>query len=695
MIDVSRRDPAKMKRIGSDIGGTFTDVAAVDETGRLFVGKQLTTHGNEANGVINALREGGIDVSGAETILAHGTTLVINALLERKGSRVALVTSRGFRDVLALARSSRPDVLNLRYRRDDELVPAELRFEVGERTLASGEVTEKPAEAELDELISQLKAAKVAAVAVCFLNSYAEPAMEQYVTDYLAAALPGISVGCSSDVSRQWREWERFTTSSANAYVAPVTTSYIDRLEGALAQEGLEGEFLLLDSNGGALDAPMAKKHPIRLVESGPVGGVIGALDVAKRHQISKMVTFDMGGTTAKSALVESGRYETTDLYWVNGYKTGLPLQVRCVDVTEVGAGGGSIAWVDDAGSLTVGPRSAGSSPGPVCYGLGGTEVTVTDANLYLGRLSPAEFSASITLDHQAMEQSLNELGGRLGISPLRAALGVVKLANLSMARAVMNQTIERGRDPREYVLLAIGGAGPMHACEVAAEAHIKTVMVPLHPGHFSAIGMLSANLRRSRRQPFRSPLSEETRQALNDSLRQIVSELRASWSEGPGANAGASLETRYALALRYVGQDHTLLIPGAGDGSVVSDDFVAQFRDAFEAEYEQRYGRRGGHVDIEAVEIEVTIDKVLPAPEIRGWDLQQRDSYQLESYFSSSDLPVKTTVLHRSSLQAGTVVDGPALVVEPGATTVLPPGASGRVGDDGTIMVDVSGVRT
>ncbi|HEY2437765.1 MAG TPA: hydantoinase/oxoprolinase family protein, partial [Solirubrobacteraceae bacterium] len=368
-------------RIGADIGGTFTDLAVVDPAGRLHIGKRVTTHGSEGDGVLAAVADTDADITTPGAVLAHGTTLVINALLERKGSRVVLVVTKGFADVIEGGRSSRPDIFDIRFRRDPVIVAPELRFEIDERVYASGEVAREPAQADLERVLEELTQAGVEAVAVALLNAYVQPHHEELIASFLRERLPALTVTASSEISRQWREAERFTTAAANAYVAPVADRYIERLLGGLQADGFAGKFVVLDSNGGALALDAARRFPVKAVESGPVAGVIGARELAERLAIDNMVTFDMGGTTAKSCLIERGHYASTELYWINGYERGFALQVRCVDVTEVGAGGGSIAWADESGRLLVGPRSAGSQPGPACYGNGGTEPTVTDAN--------------------------------------------------------------------------------------------------------------------------------------------------------------------------------------------------------------------------------------------------------------------------------------------------------------------------
>jgi N-methylhydantoinase A len=691
----SDKQVAVAARAGADIGGTFTDVAAVDADGYLHIGKRLTTHGSEGDGVLAALADTAADLSGPESILAHGTTLVINALLERKGARVGLVVTEGFGDVIEGGRSSRPEIFNLTFRRDPVIVPPELRFEVAERVYASGEVAVQPSLDEIDALAERLREAEVEAVAVAFLNSYVQPANEQLVAERLRMRLPNLTVTVSSDISRQWREAERFTTAAANAYVAPVADRYIARLLDGLRSDGFTGEFVVLDSNGGALALEPARRFPVKVVESGPVAGVIGARELAAKFDIENMVTFDMGGTTAKSCLIEDGRYASTELYWINGYERGFALQVRSVDVTEVGAGGGSIAWCDESGRLLVGPRSAGSQPGPACYGGGGTEPTVTDANLYCGRLDPQNFVGSLQLDMAAAEAAIKRLADQIGMDPHRAALGIIKLANLSMAAAVRRQTLERGRDPREFTMVAFGGAGPMHACEVALECGIGQVLIPVHPGHFSAIGMLGVNLRLERSEILSTRLHDLDSTRLRGIVGRIADELEKELFFGSdGSLRVGELRVEWAAALRYVGQSQTLLtrLAGSPDGSV--PDNVAEL---LRAEFEHEYGRRYGHTDelseIEAVELEVTVERVLPRPSILASDVSAGPRGEITSYFDLDSGPVTSAVIPRGSLAVGDTFTGPAVIYEQGATSVIPPGARGVVREGGNLLIDLRAV--
>ena len=676
-------------RLAVDIGGTFTDVTLVDADGTLHIGKVLTTPKREEDGVLAAVKQSEANLSEVD-YLVHGTTLAINALVERRGADVALVTTKGFRDVHELGRGNRPQSFNVFYRRDPILVPRHQRFEIAERVLASGDVELVPSDEELSKVVEQIRAAKVDAVAVAFLNSYVNPSNEIRVADYLKGIFSDKYITTSSSISRQWREFERFTTAAANAYIGPVFDRYLAQIENGLVQEDFQGEFTVFDSNGGALHLDSARRYPVRLLESGPVGGVLGARDIARELGLENVVTFDMGGTTAKTSLIAEGRYASTNLYWVGGYDTGFPIQIPSIDIVEVGAGGGSIAWVDESGRLRVGPRSAGASPGPACYGLGGKEPTVTDANVYCRRLSPAHFISTIAIDKGLADQAIERFAKRLEMDPLRLALGILTLANLSMAVAVRKQTVSRGLDPREFVLIACGGAGPMHACEVATEVGIGRVLIPPVPGHFSALGMLGANLRFDRREVFSQKLESLDIGALRGTLSRIREELSRVVGE-PGRDAGDKLNFSYGLALRYQGQEHTLMIQSPTSGIDVPTDAADVFHNLFEQEYLLRFSHKHETAGMEVAEIEVAAERELPAIAVkRRVDGGRNEAGVIDAYFSQTDSPIRTAVVPRTALEQGTAFEGPMIVYENGSNTVIPPGATGRVIEEGYLMIDV-----
>ena len=674
-------------RIGVDIGGTFTDVAAVDSKGRLHIGKRLTTHGAENEGAIQAVLDTGIDSNASGTLLAHGTTLVINALLERRGANVALVTTSGFADVLDIGRGNRSDLFNLRYRRQGPLVPPELRFEVIERTNGDGTIGEVPSDDALASLVGALKASQAESVAIGFLNSYANPANEELVAEYIRRNLPDVPVTTSCSLSRQWREYERFTTATANAYIAPVAHRYLKRLVEGVSEGGFQGEFVVLDSSGGAMTLETAINKPVQAVESGPVGGVIAARALAARLGVEDLCTFDMGGTTAKSALVENGDYARRDLYWIGGERKGFPLQVSTVDIIETAVGGGSIASINDMGELQVGPRSAGSRPGPACYGLGGTQPTLTDANLYCGRINKDHFAGNFSLDVEAATRAIEGLAKQAGMTPDRLALGILRLATLRVASTVRRQTLERGNDPRKYTLLASGGAGPLHVCEVAREVGMNRVVIPRFPGHYSALGMLGANLRRERRELIGGDLAALEPARLRGLVDRITEELRTELELSAGGDREITLSCE--LAVRFRGQEHTVWI-SVGSGADIADDVADHVRAAFDAEYERRYGHIDALSSREVVELQVVMERVLPPVALNFYEPEGGERSTQRAMWGDEGF-VETPVIARSSLQIGETIVGPVVLFETGSTTAIPPGAVAQVLHDGTIMVELN----
>ena len=487
-------------RIAADIGGTFTDVAAFDERrGALMLGKTLTTPQRLIDGILDGMRKAGVTLADANLFL-HGSTIAINTMMERSGARAALITTRGFRDIYEIGRINRPDSFNLRHRKHAPLIERDLRFEVSERMRADGTVHEKLAVAEVEAIADQLAARGIEAVAVLFLHAYRNPAHERAVKAILHKRLPAVFVSISSDLSQEYREYERTSTVVANAYIGPRVDRYLGEIEDEIKREKFSGKFLVMQSTGGLYALAEARADCVRMMESGPAGGVIGAQALCRTLGIGNAIAFDMGGTTAKAGVVRAGTALTTGSAMIGGYLTGLPLLTPMIDIHEVGTGGGSIAAVSQSGALRVGPQSAGAAPGPVCYGLGGVEPTVTDANLVLGRLDPKRFlGGEMPLDKAAAHAALKRrVADRLGLPVTQAALGILRIAAASMSHAVKGVTTDRGLDPGEFpTLFAYGGAGPLHASMVARELRIPRVIVPRAPGHFSAFGMLLADFRR------------------------------------------------------------------------------------------------------------------------------------------------------------------------------------------------------
>ncbi|MDA0260873.1 MAG: hydantoinase/oxoprolinase family protein, partial [Proteobacteria bacterium] len=575
--------------VGTDIGGTFTDVVGYDSAaGKLTFGKKLTNRSDLVEGVLSCLDQVSLPLA-AITTLKHGTTQVINTLVERTGARTALVTTEGFRDIVEIGRAGRPIAFDLNYTREAPLVEREMCIELAERIDAHGEIITPISEADLERLVARLAALNVEAIAVSFLNAYLNPVHEQTVVTVLRDRLPQAFVTAASELSREWFEYERTSTAVANAYVGPKTRGYVTRFDEKLSAAAFPGLFYMMGSNGGVLSIKRTIEQPIALVESGPIGGCVGASFYAKHLGVESLIAFDMGGTTAKCALVEGGLSEVQDTYYVGGYDRGFPLRSPVLDIVEVGTGGGSIAYVDGA-RLHVGPLSAGSDPGPVCFGQGGSKPTVTDINLLLGRISGERFlNGRLPLDAAAAHKAVvEEICRPLGYTDRdvdHVGDGILTLANAQMATAIKEITIERGRDVRDFALFVFGGGGPLHGIDLARELGIPQVIVPPEPGNFSALGMLFADARVDEAQSFRLNIDEVSSTALQEQIRGLTSRVEKTLREEFSAE---SVVFEYQAEMRFRGQRHSLRV-----GFAPQEDMTV-LRKSFFAEYLRKYG----HVD-------------------------------------------------------------------------------------------------
>lgn len=677
--------------VGSDIGGTFTDVVSYDaDAGRVVYGKQLTNRSDLAASVLSCLAAVDVEPSGID-LLKHGTTHIINTLLERRGARSALVTTRGFRDVLEIGRAGRPVAFRLDYDRPAPLVARPLRFEVAERVGADGSVVTELDMQELEHIAGELLAAEVEAVAVSFLNSFVNPDHEITAAARLRTLLPDVYVTSGSELSREWFEYERTSTAVANAFVGPEATRYVDRFEQRLEAAEFPGRFFLMASNGGVLTVEQTKRSPIALVESGPIGGCVGAGVFAERLGMDRLIAFDMGGTTAKCALVEHGRFEVQPTYYVGGYDYGFPLRTPVLDIVEVGTGGGSIAHVVD-GRLLVGPRSAGSEPGPVCFRGGGVEPTVTDANAVLDRISGNQFlRGALPLDSEGARRAIDaEVGTPLGYRSDAAdtvASGILALANAQMATAIKEITIERGRDVRDFVLFAFGGGGPMHAVDLARELHIPTVVIPPEPGNFSALGMLFADARLDDSLSLRLDLSDEAVTRMVEEAEASTTSLAKTLIEDLPAAAPVA---EWQAELRFTGQRNSLKV-GFGP-----DDDGGSVRQSFFDHYLRRFGHVDEEAPLEVIGIRVSVATPTAIPDIA--DLHHAASSPpaprevRDVYALGAGERMATPVYAREELPLGFETSGPVIVEEFGATTVLGPDESIRVGDLGELIIDMGG---
>src|ERR1700761_3858234 len=539
-------------RLASDIGGTFTDTAVFDEaTGKLSFGKALSTPKHLVEGINNGVAKAGASYKDVGLFL-HGSTVGINTILERRGAKTALIITKGFRDIYEIGRINRPDSYNLFFQKHEPLVERALRFEVNERILADGEVEKPLDDKEIEALGDHLASLGMEAIAILFLHCYRKPDHEQRAKAILQKRHPNIFVSASHELSQEYREFERCSTVVANAYIGPIVDKYVGGIDDHIRKEGFKGSFLIVQSTGGLYDSKQARQYCIRMLKSGPAPGVIGTRMLCQTLGLKNAIAFDRGGTTAKAGVIHDGEPLTTGSALLGGYEKALPVQIAMMDIFEVGTGGGSLAKVED-GMLRVGPQSAAPSPGPACYGLGGTEPTVTDANLMLGRLGADRFlGGEMKLDAAAAERALkSKIGDPLRLSAVEAADGILRIAATTMSYAVKGVTTERGLDAGDFVMFAYGGAGPLHAVEVAREIGMRRVIVPPAPGVFSAFGMLFADLRYDYVRTWFTPLED----AKFDEIEEVYLDLERQGREAIEAASvkPQKVEIKRAADMRYV----------------------------------------------------------------------------------------------------------------------------------------------
>ncbi|HXL48117.1 MAG TPA: hydantoinase/oxoprolinase family protein [Xanthobacteraceae bacterium] len=672
--------------VAIDIGGTFTDLIGFDEAARSFVeAKSLTTPAQLGQGVIDCIRKSGL-AAGVIDELIHGSTIAINTLIERTGAKTGLIVSRGTRDVYIIGRGNRPQAYSLFFHRHRPLVPRHLTREVDERLLSSGEVHAPLDRAGVAEACRAFAAEGVEAVAVCFLHSYVNPAHERIAGEMIRAAMPDAYISLSHEILREYREFERISTTVVNAYIGPRVGGYVTRLNASLGEIGFRGALSIMRSNGGVMTPQIATERPAAMMESGPVGGIIASAEVGRALGYSNVISFDMGGTTAKASLVRDGEPTMAPGYYVGGYASGHPVMLPMIDVVEVGAGGGSIAWLDDVGALKVGPQSAGADPGPICYRGGGSAPTITDANVALGRLDPDNFlGGEMKLDAESARRGIAEkIGAPLKMDMVAAAQAIVEIASAKMSLAVREVSVAKGYDPREFALVASGGAGPLHVVAIARELHIPTVIVPLFPSHFSALGMLLADERHDFIRTFYADLATVDFAA----LLQIHDEMLAETSAA--LRHVAKAEPQIHLDLRYVGQEFTLQVPVSLAAIAAGDR--AGIRAAFDALYEHRYAHHSPEEPVEMVNIRLALIGKRPRPSFPrvAEGAPAKPSHERAVYLADKSLPCP--VYRRESLGAGSAIRGPALVQEHGTTTVLFAQDALTVAPSGELIISVGG---
>jgi N-methylhydantoinase A len=651
-------------RLGVDVGGTFTDLVALSE-GELITAKVPSTPRDQSVGVMNAVGVSEVE-AGAVAALAHGMTVATNALLERRGARMALVTTEGFRDVLEIARQNRPSLYDLSQDRPPPLVPRELRFTVAERMGPEGVIAALD-ESGLQDVVLGIDEAGVEAVAVCLLFAFVHPEHERMVGEALREALPDVHVSLSSEVLPEFREYERFSTTAADAYLAPKLAAYLKNLAKKAEDFGLPGP-LIMQSSGGVVRVEDAIADAAGCLLSGPAGGVVGAAYVGSLAGYRDLLTFDMGGTSTDVAPIVGGEAQTTTETIV----AGVPIKLPMVDVHTVSAGGGSIAWADAGGALRVGPNSAGAEPGPAAYGKGGEEPTVTDANLFLGYLrNGAELGGEVVLKRELSEKALERLGERLGLDPEEVALGIVRVANAEMVRALRVISVERGLDPREFALLAFGGAGGMHACSLAEELDIETILVPRAGGVLSALGLAISDLRHDYVRPYLISLEDVD-------AKEFEGRFEGMEEEATGDLAGPECTRR--ADLRYRGQSFEL---------TVEADSLEKLEERFHASHEQRYGYRMEDESVELVNLRLIATVPVEKPELEEPEGEEEGAEGDPRQANFDGEWQEVLVFDRERMGEGSEVSDPAIVEFKESTCVVRPGWRGVVDGVGNLILE------
>ena len=692
---------ARPVRVSADVGGTFTDVVLTGADGRIRTHKLPSTPPDfeqaALSGIRRTLSAAGV-AGGAVALVSHGTTVATNAVLEGRGARTALITTAGFRDVLELRRIRAPQLYDLFFQKPPALIERRLRFEIGERVTAAGDVLSPVREEELARIAAALERERVESVAVCLLHAYAYPGHERQVGEYLRRALPRLAVSLSCDVLPERREYERTATTAVNAYVRPTMAAYLLAMRRGLDRLGIDAPLLIMQSSGGLASEARTARRPVFMLESGPAAGVLAANLTARRIGAANVITLDMGGTTAKASMVEGGRVNYSSQYEVGASLSsgsrlvgggGELIRAPTIDIAEVGAGGGSVAYVDAAGGLRVGPRSAGARPGPACYGRGGAEPTLTDANAVLGYIRPGPLAdGDVAVDADLARRSVaDHVAGPLGLDLPAAAFGIHRIANATTMRALRQVSTERGRDPRDFTLIAFGGAGPIHAAGLAEEMAIRRVVIPPLPGLFSAMGLLFSGIEhhavRSCRLS-RQALTAEALEAIRVDLRRGLLETFAEEGHAPDLVA-----FRYAADVRFRGQTSEVNVPMAP--GPWGPDELAALQEAFADEHERLYGHRSdpdNPVEVTALravgraEVPDTSGRLRPGEPAAG---RSRDR---PAWFGPSWGRIDTPVCSRGDLRRGG--RGPLLIDEYDTTIVAPPGARVRADDDLNVHIEI-----
>lgn len=676
-------------RVATDIGGTFTDLVAVDDKGKTISTKSHTTPPKFEEGVIDVIQKSGL--APAEILdFIHGTTTIINALTERKGAKTALITTKGFRDVLELARCNRPDLFNMVFAKPRPFIPRYLRKEVEERIGYDGSILCPLKEEDIREAVTYFKKEGVEAIAVCFINSYANDVHELRTAEVIRELWSEVSVTASTDVTKEWREYERTSTASLNSYVMPVASAYINHLESRLKEIGCTGKKYIMQSNGGTTTFEQAKQTPINMVESGPVAGVYGAAILGKVIGEQNIIAFDVGGTTAKCSLIDQGEVKVTTEYRIERTESyaGYPIMAPVVDIVEIGNGGGSIAWMDEAGSLKVGPQSAGAIPGPIAYGKGGKAPTTTDACLVTGRLSPDNFDNKV--DMEAVRTAIQKtIGDALGMDAEEAAMSILRVAEANMYNALKLISVRRGYDPRDFAMVAFGGGGPMHCAYLAKELNIRKVIVPIAAPVFSAWGMLMTDVRHDYIQTNIRRMNEVSAARLNEMWEGLVRQAQEQFDK----EGVKPKDTTYHFIadMRYMGQEHTVKVsvPKIPWTDAMKEEIISRFHDT----HEHFYTFRLPETPTEIVNLHLVAYGCLDKPKLSAIAKQEdplnNACKEMRKVYFTDDGWLETPVYEREKLGSGAVLEGPAIIEEKAAATVVARGQRLSVDSYGNLIIE------
>ncbi|WP_412518722.1 hydantoinase/oxoprolinase family protein [Staphylococcus simulans] len=676
-------------RVATDIGGTFTDLVALDNNGELILGKSDTTPQNFEEGIFNVLNQAKVDLQDIEMFI-HGTTIVINALTEKQGVKTGLITTKGFRDVLELARGNRPDLFNVRYKKPVPFVERHLRREVSERMNYKGEIINGLNFDEVENIIQDFKAEGVKAIAISLLHSYQNNDHERAIACYIKKHHPEFAITYSTELNNEWREYERTSTAVLNAYVKPIANDYLSNLEEHITTKSHHSNNYVMQSNGGTSTFDHAKTAPINMVESGPVSGIFGAAVLGELIGEENLIVLDIGGTTAKCSLIENNQVKVSTDYHLEQTQNyaGYPMKVPVVDIVEIGNGGGSIAWFDDSGSIKVGPKSAGAEPVPIAYGKGGTEPTTTDANLLLGRLNLQNFDTDVSIDtlKKQFEQAITQ---HLDVDLDTAAMGIVKIANSNMLNALKLISVRKGYDPRDFTMVAIGGGGPMHAQDLARELGVKKVIVPSASSVFASWGMLMSDLRHDYSQTYVVNTEQLDYQHINNTYQAMIDEAHDTLKQE--AVDKQRIVVTKSIDLRYVGQDHPVEVSVPFDS--LTETNTDEVIKAFHRKHEQLYTYTLEDNGIEVVNVKVSVLGKINKPVIKKAEPKSGNPIkaQREVYFEESGWE-KVNVYDRDTLPIHETIHGPAVIEETSTTIPLNPGDHLVKDDYGNLLIHIGG---